>query len=176
MRVHFDPFERSVMDFWYIDRYVFTAVIGSCVAQLVDVSRAVAIISANPASRIIETSVLVRCGPTATLCIWLLIGVAFEPQPFVSRFLNDPGQRNAGKRVIRVAAANIRVNAGEPDLSHALVSCLPLIACSLELTAFVPQYRIGMSCAHRRGKERNRRGPLSSLTFGSVILEEIGNG
>ena len=108
-------FEGALVDLHHRDLDLIVATPGEAhVAEFVNFPRAVAVVAGQAMARIVKPSVLVAG------CFALLQGIGLVSQPAVLRLGHDPAQRNMGKRVVGITAADVGMDARKPDLADAL--------------------------------------------------------
>ena len=120
-----DPPEDAFVDLRPLDQDFVVFLLGILrVAKLHQFARPIAVVATKPLARIVDAAILVAFRDRVLERIGVSRrrrGIRFELQTAVLRLGDHPDERNVGQRIVGIAAADVGMRAGEPDLADLLV-------------------------------------------------------
>ncbi len=115
--------QRALMDFRQVDLHLVVRRAGEAhVAQVAQLARAIAVVAAEAGARVIESAVLVPARLGVNEHVRVGVRRLLECEAAGLRLLHDPDEGNVGQRIVGIAAADVRVNAGKPYLAETFVA------------------------------------------------------
>src|SRR5450830_1309942 len=142
MRVVLDARQHAIVNSW--DHRTALAR-QKTLAERGDVARTISVVTAQTSARIVNTAVFVLRRLRVAKSLRASFRQRLERKAGSGRFRHDPDQRNLGQRVVGIAAADIGMHAGKPDLADSLIGEVALaVGAGLErrFVALVPQCRM----------------------------------
>src|SRR6266404_2468935 len=159
-----DPPKDGFVDLRTLDRDLVVFPFGILIfAELNQLARAVAVIATKSRTRIVDSPILVTHRDR------ILERIRFEFQATALCFVEHPDERDVGQRVIRVTAADVGMDTGEPNLADLLIRDVTLFV-RIELRRrndlFVPQ--LGMKRGSLFIERKGLAGAHHALTIERV--------